>query len=324
MEMVEFTAIDIRFEHTRHKDSDVERRLLSSIMERDIMEPLQVSVCKDTDAYVLLDGFKRYRCAKKLGKGIIPIHCIGDDVAEGVISLLRRESSRGLSTMEQAALIEELHKSYGLSICTIAVRLERSPAWVSVRLGMVGELSGLVRQKIMSGAFPARAYMYSIKRFTRVNGIPRDRVDAFVAAVSGKGLSTRELFVLSRAYFTGGPAIERLIREGDTRRAVRMLCTDPDGKDDAALSEGQQQFIKDLAATSAGITRIVANAADVGEGTAAFMQYVNLWSAAILKHLEEFKAVLHELYDRSGPCQRGADPVPSGSEPQVDSASVTH
>lgn len=324
MEIVEFNAIDLRLEHTRCRDAEAERLLLPSIMERDIEEPLSVVTCEVPYVYVLLDGFKRYRCARKLGKGTLPVHCIAQDIPCGILSMIRREETGKLNALEQARLIEELHQSYGLSIYVIAVRLERSPAWVRIRLEMVSELSSLLREKIMSGAFPVRAYLYGLRGVIQEHKVSMDRVDAFVAAVSGKGLSTRELFVLSRAYFTGGGAIAHLIDEGSAHRALRLICTDSEGKEDASLDELERQLIADLATTSAGMNRIVANAAAVREGTAPFMLYTNLWSAAILRRLDEFSTVIKELYDRSGPANRGADHVPAGCSPQGDRAAVAH
>jgi len=322
MEIVEFNAIDLRLEHTRCKDAEAERLLLPSIMDRDIEEPLSVVTCEVPYVYVLLDGFKRYRCARKLGKGTLPVHCIAQDIPCGILSMIRREENGKLNALEQARLIEELHQGYGLSIYAIAVRLERSPAWVRIRLEMVSELSSLLREKIMSGAFPVRAYLYGLRGVIQEHNVSMDRVDAFVAAVSGKGLSTRELFVLSRAYFTGSGAIARLIDEGSAHRALRLLHADPEGTEDPALSKREQQFIKDLTATSAGMNRIVADVAALREETPPFMQYVNLWSFAILRRLNEFTTVIKELYDRSGPASCGTDHVPTGCRPQGDSAAV--
>jgi predicted transcriptional regulator len=323
METIELNRLDLRLEHTRTRKNAVEQVLLQSIAQSGILDPLHVAGGADEQEYILLDGFKRYRCARKLGIGMAPAECIAGDLASGILTMIRRsDGGSGITTLEQAALIEELYKRCGLTIYDIAQKLDRSPSWVSMRLGMIEELSDLVREKIMSGAFPARAYLYGIKGFTRVNNIASQRVDAFVGAVSGKGLSTRELFVLSRAYFTGGPAIERLIREGDARRALQLLCVDPEGGEDPALCERERRFIKDLAATSACINRIIGSAVDESDWTALFMQYVNLWSRTILKHLEDFKAVIHELYNRSGATSRGADHVPSGCRPQDHSAAV--
>jgi len=325
METIELCHLDLRLEQIRMRNNAVEQALLQSIAQCGIQDPLHVAGGNDSREYILLDGFKRYRCARKLGIGMAPAECIAGDLTAGILAVMRRSNyDSGITTLEQAALIEELHRRCGLTIYAIAEQLGRSPSWVSVRLGMIEDLSPLVREKIMTGAFPARAYMYGIATFTRVNMIGTDRVDAFVGAVSGKGLSTRELFVLSRAYFTGGKAIERLILEGGAHRALRLLSAASEGVEDATLNERELEFIKDLVATSAGINRIVANVADVGDGTASFMQYVNLWSAAIMRRQDEFSKVIKELYDRSGPSGRDIDHVPSGSATEGDSAAVAH
>jgi hypothetical protein len=323
METLELNRLDLRLEHTRTRNNAVEQALLQSIAVRGILDPLHIAGSAAEQEYILLDGFKRYRCALKLGIGMAPAECLAVDLATGILAVIRRgDYDKGITTLEQAALIEELHERCGLTIYDIALQLDRSPSWVSMRLGMIEELSDLVREKIMSGAFPARAYLYGIKGFTRVNNVASRHVDAFVAAVSGKGLSTRELFVLSRAYFTGGATIERLISEGDARRALALLRDDPEGDEDSGLCERERLFIKDLAATSACMNRIMGDAVYESDGTASFKQYVNLWSRTILKHLEKFKAVIHELYYRSEPASRGADHVPAGCRPQGDSAAV--
>jgi hypothetical protein len=296
--------------------------LLASIQERDILDPLKVVNDATVEGHVLLDGFKRYRCAKKLGLTMVPIETLGSDITIGILTLLRREEAGGIDTVEQATLIEELNKHYGMSIYDIAQHLGRSPSWVSMRLGVIEDLSPLVREKIMSGAFPARAYLYGIKGFTRVNKIGRQQVDAFVGAVSGKGLSTRELFVLSRAYFSAGGAIRSLICEGNVRRALRLLLEEAQGVDDATLPQREREFIKDLSQASTGINRVIANSAGIGDGTMAFRHHVNLWCTAIVRRHNEFITIIKDFYDRSGPAGRGTGVLSGGREPQGDSAPV--
>lgn len=323
METIERNSLDLRFEHTRQKDTAVERRLLSSIMERDIVDPLLVSLCKETGSAVLLDGFKRVRCAAKLNKNIVMVEYIGEDVVDGVLSFLRRDQTGGLCILEQAGLIEELHKKYGLGVSDIARRLERSPSWVSVRLGMIGELSDLVREKILSGAFPARAYMYGIKVFTRVNKTGSSSINVFVEAVSGKGLGTRDLIALSRAYFTGGLTVQRMIVEGDAHQTVKLLAAQSGPCADGTLSAGQQSFINNLKTIAGVMSRVVASAPSLTAGTARYMQYVNTWSAVIDKSLAAFSQTIKELHDLSRPVDHGTHTLQSGSGPQGNSAAGT-
>lgn len=320
MNTIEINSLDLRFEHTRQRDAAIERRLLSSIQERGIEQPLQVSICKDTQQCVLLDGFKRYCCAKKLHMNIIPVCTIGADVADGVLCLLRRESVSRLNILEQAGMIEELHKKYGLSIYAIAVRLERSPSWVNVRLGMIGELSDLVRGKILSGAFPARAYMYGVRVYTRVHKVSFSQVDAFVSAVSGKGLSTRELGVLSRAYFTCGSSMARMIVEGNAQRAIKLLAAQGGAAIDPTLTHDQQLFVNNLKTIANAMAHIIAAASSIKTGAGHYMQYINTWSASIGKNLAAFSRTIKELHDFSGPTNDGAHALQSGSGPQGNSA----
>ena len=67
---IELNALDLRYQRHRLRDKVREARLASAISEQGILEPLQGV---DTPhGSLLLNGFKRYRCAKKLGIGCVP------------------------------------------------------------------------------------------------------------------------------------------------------------------------------------------------------------------------------------------------------------
>ena len=79
---------------------------MASIAQRGIEEPLEgVEV---QAGRVLLNGFKRYRCARKLRLATVPYSSLGQDEAVGILSLLRTSNHRALSILEQAAFIAEL------------------------------------------------------------------------------------------------------------------------------------------------------------------------------------------------------------------------
>ena len=61
---VELVSLDLRYESFRLKQAALEERLLASIAQRGIEEPLEGVAVKESN--VLLNGFKRYRCARKL------------------------------------------------------------------------------------------------------------------------------------------------------------------------------------------------------------------------------------------------------------------
>jgi ParB/RepB/Spo0J family partition protein len=325
MEQLETNAIDLRLEHTRCKNSQAEGRLLVSIMERDIEEPLTVAPSETAHAYVLLDGFKRYRCAKKLGRATIPAQVIAGDVPCAILHLIRRQESHSLSTLEQAALIQQLHVSYSLSMHDIALKLNRSPSWVRLRLGLIEEMSPLVRQKILCGAFAVRAYMYGVRGFTRVNKTPQERIDSLVTALSGKGLSTRELIVLSRAYLAGGKAVEGLITQGSVRRALQILTTAPPGVDNPPLDASQQDFIEALCAILTNIDRVKDTTIHMRKVSVPCRERINNLSGTIVAKLDEFSTVIKDVYAVSRPGSSGgsADTFSAGCSSDGDRKPAT-
>ena len=72
---VELSVLDLRYESFRLKQAALEERLLGSIAQRGIEEPLEGVELKA--ASVLLNGFKRYRCARKLCLPTVPYACLG-------------------------------------------------------------------------------------------------------------------------------------------------------------------------------------------------------------------------------------------------------
>jgi hypothetical protein len=67
---IELSSLDLRYEGHRMKNPWLEERLFVSIAERGIQEPLEGVQLQD--ASILLNGFKRYRCAHKLQLRTVP------------------------------------------------------------------------------------------------------------------------------------------------------------------------------------------------------------------------------------------------------------
>ena len=84
---VEISSLDLRYERLRMKNRTQEGRLLSLIAERGIEEPVEGVDTQGT--HVLLNGFKRYRCARKLGIATVPYTSLGEDEAAAIVALLQ-------------------------------------------------------------------------------------------------------------------------------------------------------------------------------------------------------------------------------------------
>ena len=213
---VEISRVDLKYEGYRLKSASREKFLLAAISERGIEEPLSGSYSLDDGNLVLLDGFKRFRCAMRLGHPSVPYVSLGKDEATAIIALIRISNAKSLSFIEQAKLVDELKKVYGLTVAEISTHLGRSKAWAVVRVEAFSSMSEKVAAEIFSGRFPLYSYLYTLRRLRRLNGVASKEVDDFVSSVSGKGLSTRDIELLSRAYFQGG-------RRSETRSRMETL-----------------------------------------------------------------------------------------------------
>ena len=81
-ETVERTSLDLRYQAYRLRNDAAEARLLASIAERGIEQPL--SGVDTPQGRLLLDGFKRYRCATKLGIECVPYVSLGEEEARAL------------------------------------------------------------------------------------------------------------------------------------------------------------------------------------------------------------------------------------------------
>lgn len=297
MTEAEIHTISKKYESFRLRDKNREKYLLQSILEHGIREPLQC-VQGDEQEYILLDGFKRLRCSYRLHINMVPVISLGNDEVSSILHFIRMSTDRGLSTLEQASFVDELHKRYGLSVTDIAARLERSKAWVSVRLGIIDEMSQVLREEVFSGRFPLRSYMYTLRQFTRVNSISSGEIDTFVRAVSGKWISTRDIERLAYGYFRGGDRLKSQIEEGNLEWTLRqMKKAEPACQAEEGLSEAEWTVIRDLELVQKYMSRIRHGLTREELSSKAFNSRALLLIEGLLCMIDGFKEQIRRFYD---------------------------
>jgi hypothetical protein len=136
------------------------------------------------------------------------------DEACGLIALLRASNAGSLSILEQSRLIDELKSVQQMSTAEIAGLLEKSKAWVSVRSGIIKQMSHCVAGHIFAGRFPVYSFMYTLRSFIRLNGVKTQDIDAFVQSVACKNLSIRDIDLLAKGYFKGSEDFRNQIQAG--------------------------------------------------------------------------------------------------------------
>lgn len=291
----EISTLDLRYESYRLRNPSAEARLLASITERGIDEALEgVDL---GEARILLNGFKRFRCARKLRLGHVPYVSLGEDEAGAIIAMLRASNNRSLSILEQARFIDDLRTRHQLSVADIAETLSRSKSWVSMRVGLMGEMGEAVREKIFSGAFPVYSYMYQIRQFMRMNGVGRPEVEEFVEAVGGKKLSTRDIERLAHGYFRGPQWFRKEVQSGNLGLLLERMKQVPESAEGS--NEFERVFLKDLEIVGKYMQRVLGKSRDGRLKTRAFRAQANLLSAGILSRMGAFTRTLRELHDRT-------------------------
>lgn len=294
---VELDSLDLRYESFRLKQPALEERLLASLAQRGIQEPLEGVEVQQTK--VLLNGFKRYRCARRLRLAIVPFSSLGGDEAAAILGLLKSSNDRSLSILEQAAFIAELRQGRGMNLAEIAAELSRSKSWVSMRLGLWVEMSPKVREQLFRGAFPVYSYMYLMRQFMRMNGVKAQEIQEFILAVSGKGLSVREIEQLAHGFFRGPASFREEIRKGNLAlplERMRQMPQSPDG-----CSEFERVLLGDLELTQKYMQRVMGKSQEQDKLTSrAFHAQCHLLTAGILSRSQAFFHTLRQLHDRNG------------------------
>lgn len=267
---------------------------MAAIAQVGIQQPLQGVELSGTR--ILLDGFKRLRCAKKLHLSTVPFVSLAPEEAAGIICLLRAANDHALSLLEQARFLDELKAGCGLSVAEIAQQLSRSKAWVSLRLGVLAELSPVVKEALFDGSFPVYGYFYTLRPFRRLNGTAA--IDEFVTALRGKKLSARQIEQLAHGFFRGPESFREQIRQGHLTLPLQQLKDlphDPDG-----CSEFERLCLVDLEQAQKVLVRLMTKSPDQRLSSRPFRAQAHLLCAGLLSRLPAFTKTLQTLYDHCG------------------------
>ena len=295
-ENVELSSLNLRYEDHRQRDDAREARLLASLAERGIEEPLEG--VDTVEARFLLNGFKRYRSAKKLGIASVPYVSLGPEEATGILSLMRGSTDKSLGILEQARFLVDLLTVHGLSLTEVAQTLSRSKAWVSMRRSLLEDMSPAVQQVLFRGTFPVYCYLYTLRPFRRMNGVKPDEIDRFVQAVAGQRLSVREIELLAQAYFRGPASLRESIEAGKLSWSLDQMKRVPEDRE--GCNEFERVLLGDLQILQKYLQRVLVKFLDPRLKSRAFHAQANLLTGALLSKFDSFYERLKAFHDRSG------------------------
>jgi ParB/RepB/Spo0J family partition protein len=110
-------------------------------------------VCvKAQGGYELIDGFKRLRACRSLNQTTLKVKTmeVSGRVCKAALIQLN-QSGRSINEMEEALVLQSLHREDGLTQIEIGALLGRDKSWVSRRIALMERLSEEVQEDIRLG-----------------------------------------------------------------------------------------------------------------------------------------------------------------------------
>lgn len=138
-------------------------RIISPLADAAMMKSMQrygqmspVVCVKAGSVYELIDGFKRLRACRRLNKSVLKSKTVefSERACKAAIIQLNR-SGRSINEMEEAMILQSLHREDGLTQVEIAALVGRHKSWVSRRISLIERLSEEAQDDIRLGLLSA-------------------------------------------------------------------------------------------------------------------------------------------------------------------------
>jgi len=197
---LEFHQLALRYERLKVVRPEPERRLLASLAEVGQQVPIVVVKQAADDQFVVIDGYKRVRALRRLGRDTVAAGCWPGEEAEALIATRLMQTAEPETALEQSWLLAELHERFALSLEELARRFSHSVSWVSRRLALVHELPESIQERVRRGEMGAHGAAKYLVPLARAN---RAACLQLVEGIGATRLSSRDLGILYTAYQTG-------------------------------------------------------------------------------------------------------------------------
>ncbi len=196
---VELRLLALDFAHLRVHDPKAEAHLMTAIGIAGQQHPVLV-VARDDGRHVVIDGYRRVRALRQLGRDTVVVLVLGVSEADGLAYCHRLTTGQRRSVLEDGWLVRELYESIGRTLAQVGMSLGRSTSWVSRRLGLATALPAEIETAVRKGLVSAHGAMRSLLPLARAN---KGHAQQIVEAIGCERLTTRQLDALWVAYRAG-------------------------------------------------------------------------------------------------------------------------
>jgi hypothetical protein len=208
-----------------------------------------------------------------------------------------------------------------MTIAEVAETLSRSKAWVSMRRGLLAEMSQTVQVILFRGEFSVYSYMVTLRPFMRINGVGQKEIERFVQALAGQRLSVRQIELLAHGYFRGPASLREAVDQGKWKWSLEQMQSVPEG--DESCNQIERTLLRELQRLLKSMGRLMAHCDSPRLRNRTFYAQANLLVAGLLSRWESFFNKMEEFYDRSGhaSCHLSVTPsrdVAAGDQPSPE------
>jgi len=186
---IDIHRLELRYGHIRiHQPSRI-RRLSASIAQNGQLCPL-VAVAGDDKRLILIDGYQRLAALRSLERDTAMVVVQDATEQKALTRLLVQRGDRPWEIIEEAGLIQELHRRFNCSFSQIGRQMGRDKSFVKRRLDLLESLPEKILQQVLGGVISTWAASRVMVPLARANDADAEKLSAHLEK---KPLSTRQL-----------------------------------------------------------------------------------------------------------------------------------
>lgn len=259
IKQIEIVHLDLSYSDIRIQNPKAVIRMADALARYGQIMPILV-VAHQIPRYTLIDGYLRVAAASRLGKDTLSAHIFSGDEKQALCHVLIKSGERKWDNIEEAGLVQELHRRHELSQRQIARLLGKDKSWVSRRLALLQALPEQVITCVKQGNISSWAAARVLAPLARAN---TDHVKRLTENLMKQPLSTRQLFLFFKHYQRSNRKIrENMIKE--PQLFVKATEAGQDLRDGRQLAQGPEgQWRKDLSVIRHMIQRLIRAADNV-------------------------------------------------------------
>jgi len=186
---IDLHLLELRYAHIRVKNEARMRRLADSISRHGQLEAM-LTVKGEDNRLILVDGYQRYAALRYLGQDSGLVRVVDAPESQTLCQLLILRGERRWEAIEEAGLIQELHRRFGYSLSEIGRQIGRDKSFVKRRMDLLESLPEEILSRVIAGTISTWAASRVLIPLARANPSAATRL---AAHLEREPMSTREL-----------------------------------------------------------------------------------------------------------------------------------